>query len=146
MKIHACDRLSCMQNYFGDLYIKARNLINDLLQNFCKDYSNDKLGWCNIFNVSGDEPQDVTCYVRPQGGKLQFISPKKQFTQELSADAMGIIVTLTALNILLKTEYQDSFFYKQYYALRNYAAIHEESTIILIVFFIIADDKEFSFI
>lgn len=146
MKIHACDRLSCMKNYFGNLYIEARNLINDLLQNFCKDYSDNKLGWCNIFNVSGDEQQDVTCYVRPQGDKFQFISPKKQFKQELSADAMGIIVTLTALNILLKTENQDSFFSKQYDALRNYAEIHEESEIILAAFFIIANYKEFSFI
>lgn len=146
MKIHTCDRFSCMKNYFDNLYIKAESLINELLQNFCKNCSNDKLGWCNIFNASESEKKDVTCYVRPQGDKLQFISPKGQFNQELSADAMGIIIMLAALNILLETVTQDSFFSKQYYALRSYAEIHEESEIILAAFFIIANDKGFSFI
>ncbi len=127
------ERLNFLPHYLGNLCVHIENKIYDLMGYFCKDYSGDFWDYYKLVKI--DCHQFEGFYMTPSEEKYQFVCNMNYFSGELSADAVGIIITLYALNWYIAEMYSEhgavnEHLIRLYDALREFAAQHVERKLI----------------
>ena len=117
-------RLATLVKHFGSSCITFESLMYDIASSLCPDY---KGGYWTFLELTNGgfymSPTDSESY------KIEVIG--NYYQGELSADAIGIVVTIFAINFLIcKTKNDDAIekLSEKYHLLLDYAQDHKESS------------------
>jgi hypothetical protein len=117
-------RAGFMQAAFGPWFIRGEGLVFSHMQAFCAEYSGGQWGFIKT--------SKACLYMRPPAplnGRYEVRVQSNGFDGQLSADAVGIVVTLYALNTLVWQGAEALV--DPYHALREFGIDHAESSGIL---------------
>lgn len=116
-------RLDFLPRHFGRLMMRIESKIYGRFQQLCPDYNG---GYWEFFDISNGG-----CYLAPRSQEqYRIVQPNNHFSEVVSADAAGIIITLYAMSELA-FDYQDNdIFAERFHQLRDFAATHRERALI----------------
>jgi len=112
------DRLDFFSTFFGPLALRGETLIYDCMEHLCQSYYG---GMWNYYTLSNGG-----FYLAPAYNNVIHVVANNGFKGGLSADAVGIVATLTALSQLGLCAVDDTLI-NHYFSLRNFALEHDES-------------------
>lgn len=121
-KVTEPKRLATLVKHFGRDCIAFESMVYDVASSLCPDY---KDGYWTFYELSNGG-----FYLSPTDSNIYRIEVTSNYYQgRLSADAIGIVVTIFALNYLLtKTKANDIIekLAEKYHLLLDYAQDHKE--------------------
>lgn len=116
------NRLDFMPEMFGRHFFSAEMLVFGWMDRLCEGYCG---GYWNFLKLSNGG-----CYLAPnREGVMRIRNHLNYFDEEMSADAVGIVVTLFAL-CDLSNRTLDEEITERYYALKVFAMNHAEAALI----------------